>query len=178
MQGNKVNAKNNPEAYFPANVQKHTHTHAHTHAHTHHCPGLMLQKPNQSRQLPENMTWPFRFTEHQPWVGLACFPFQRTLCPSRPLRRPQGLNPPQIITLGEVCSPQDRAKKTWLWSWPILRVLWLLNHTSQGFYHMNNAVTIDRKWGRSGSCVYIPVLIYVVPLKCPQLNLFNKNVNR
>lgn len=60
---------------------------------THHCPGLMLQNPNQSSQLPENMTWPFRFTEHQLWVGLACFPFQRTLCLSRPLRHPRGPKP-------------------------------------------------------------------------------------
>lgn len=71
----------------------HAHVRTHAHAHTHHCPGLMLQDPNQSSQLPENMTWPFRFTEHQLWVGLACFPFQRTLCPSRPLRHPRGPKP-------------------------------------------------------------------------------------
>lgn len=103
VQGNKVNAKNNPEARLPGNVQIPRHpttsttttpyTHARAHACTHHCPGLMLQNPNQSSQLPENMTWPFRFTEHQLWVGLACFPFQRTLCPSRPLRHPRGPKP-------------------------------------------------------------------------------------
>lgn len=65
----------------------------HGRARTHHCPGRMLPNPNQSSQLPENMTWPFRFTEHQLWVGLACFPFQRTLCPSRPLRHPRGPKP-------------------------------------------------------------------------------------
>lgn len=68
---------------------------------------------------------------------------------------PRALNPPQIITLGGVCTPQDRAKKTWLWSWPVLRVLSLLNHPSQGFYYLNNSVTINWKWVRSSSCLDI-----------------------
>ncbi len=104
-QGNKVNAKNNPGAHFPVNVwsrstlthaqtQTHTHTHTHTHTQKHHT-SLMLQNPNPSSQLPENMTWPFRFTEHQAWAGLACFPSHRTPCLFRPPCNPQG---PQLTT--------------------------------------------------------------------------------
>lgn len=76
-------------------AEAHMQTRTHTCAYTEHRTSLMLQNPNPSSQLPENMTWPFRFTEHQARAGLACFPSHRTPCLFRPPCNPQG---PRLTT--------------------------------------------------------------------------------
>lgn len=132
VQGNKVNAKNNPGAHFPANVQKHIHIHTNKHTHT-TVPALCCRI--QTNRVNCQKTWhdlSDSLSINHEWDWRA-FRFSAPSAPPANSVTPRALNPPQIITLGGVCTPQDRAKKTWLWSWPILRVLSLLNHPSQGF---------------------------------------------
>lgn len=162
VQGNKVNAKNNPGARFPSKcaetltytpINMHTHIRTQAHAQTHSTvPALCCRI--QTNRVNCQKTWhdlSDSLSINREWDWRA-FRFSAPSAPPAHSVTPRAQNPPQIITLGGVCAPQDRAKKTWLWSWPILRVLSLLNHPSQGFYYLNNSVTINWKWARSSSC--------------------------
>lgn len=149
---------------------KQTHTGTHTHTNTHTtvlalCCRIQTNRVNcqktshdLSDSLSINREWDWRafhFTAHSVTPG--------------------ALNPQQIITLRGVCTPQDRAKKTWLWSWPILRVFALLNHPSQGCFCLNNSATINSKWGRSSSFIgmfrskYVPLTVKLKQEKKNQL---------
>ena len=114
------------------NKHKHTHTQTHTHTHT-TVPALCCRI--QTNRVNCQKTWhdlsDSLIINHE-WDWRA-FHFSAPSAPPANSVTLRALNPPQIITLGGVCTPQDKAKKTWLWSWPILRVLLLLNHPSQGF---------------------------------------------
>lgn len=140
VQGNKVNAKTNPEARLPGNVRiapwlHHHHHHHPMHMHVRaHTTVLALCCRIQTNRVNCQKTWhdlSDSLSINCEWDWRA-FRFSAPSAPPAHSVTPGALNPLQIITLGGVSTLQDRAKKAWLWSWPVLRILALLNHPSEG----------------------------------------------
>lgn len=140
---------------------KNTHTQIN---HTHTVPALCCRI--QTNRVNCQKTWhdlSDSLSINHEWDWRA-FCFSAPSAPPAHSVNPRALNPPQIITLGGVSIPQDRAKEIWLWSWPILRVLSILNLSSQGFYYLNNSVTINWEHVRSSSCldIFCPGIWYSI----------------